>query len=219
MDEIQIIERLLPQMSEVMNVIPGEEFRMKDSDTLLILQRRMENSDLCMELQAFNEIFSDKDGCSLHKLRTSAVALIKIRLLIERKERDFNARSLRLLIKEFHVQSTKVENIIHLSSVNAMAASDYQRERIEQTLKKNNAFLDAFRIEIETLEKRIERMPVSDEELEEEKSSDSRKGKKSEEVVAPVKAERKSPFGSITKRYKVSSIFVQKILYNNVQLL
>lgn len=202
MDEIQIIERLLPQMLEVMNMIPGEEFRMKDSDTLLILQRRMENSDLCMELQAFNEIFSDKDGCSLHKLRTSAVALIKIRLLIERKEKDFNARSLRLLIKEFHVQSTKVENIIHLSSVNAMAASDYQKERIEQTLKKNKAFLDAFRIEIETLEKRIERMPVSDEVLEEEKPSESKKSKKNEEAVVPVKAERKSPFGSITKRFQ-----------------
>ena len=42
MDEIQLIEKLLPQMAEVMNILPGEEFRMKDSDTLLILQSSME---------------------------------------------------------------------------------------------------------------------------------------------------------------------------------
>ena len=60
MDEIQLIEKLLPQMAEVMNILPGEEFRMKDSDTLLILQRRMEKSDLCMELCAFNELFTEK---------------------------------------------------------------------------------------------------------------------------------------------------------------
>ena len=65
MDEIQLIEKLLPQMAEVMNILPGEEFRMKDSDTLLILQRRMEKSDLCMELCAFNELFTEKGGCTL----------------------------------------------------------------------------------------------------------------------------------------------------------
>lgn len=198
MDGIQIIERLLPQMSEVMNVIPGEEFRMNDSDTLLILQRRMEKSDLCMELQTFNEIFSEKDGCSLHKIRMSAVALIKIRLLIERKEADFNPRSLRALIKEFHVQSAKVENIIHLSSVNAMAASDYQKEKIELTLKKNHAFLDAFQIEIDSLEKKIERMPVSEEEPKEE----IKPKEKEKEAPVSVKQERKNPLEAFTKRFQ-----------------
>lgn len=198
MDGIQIIERLLPQMSEVMNVIPGEEFRMNDSDTLLILQRRMEKSDLCMELQTFNEIFSEKDGCSLHKIRMSAVALIKIRLLIELKEADFNPRSLRALIKEFHVQSTKVENIIHLSSVNAMAASDYQKEKIELTLKKNHAFLDAFQIEIDSLEKKIERMPVSEEAPKEE----IKPKEKEKEAPVSVKQERKNPLEAFTKRFQ-----------------
>ena len=198
MDGIQIIERLLPQMSEVMNVIPGEEFRMNDSDTLLILQRRMEKSDLCMELQTFNEIFSEKDGCSLHKIRMSAVALIKIRLLIEHKEADFNPRSLRALIKEFHVQSAKVENIIHLSSVNAMAASDYQKEKIELILKKNHAFLDAFQIEIDSLEKKIERMPVSEEEPKEE----IKPKEKEKEAPVSVKQERKNPLEAFTKRFQ-----------------
>lgn len=200
MDEIQIIEKLLPQMAEVMNVIPGEEFRMKDSDTLLILQRRMDKSELCMELQAFNEIFSEKDGCSLHKIRTSAVALIKIRLLVERKEKDFNPRSYRALIKELHVQSTKVENIIHLSSVNAMTASDYQKEKIELTLQKNKAFLDAFKIEIESLERKIERMPVEDDSIEDQSEKSKAKEEKQTEPLA-IKQERKRPFDSITKHF------------------
>lgn len=200
MDEIQIIGKLLPQMAEVMNVIPGEEFRMKDSDTLLILQRRMDKSELCMELQAFNEIFSEKDGCSLHKIRTSAVALIKIRLLVERKEKDFNPRSYRALIKELHVQSTKVENIIHLSSVNAMTASDYQKEKIELTLQKNKAFLDAFKIEIESLERKIERMPVEDDSIEDQSEKSKAIEKKQTEPHA-IKQDRKSPFDSITKHF------------------
>lgn len=202
MEELQIIERLLPQMAEVMNVLPGEDFRMKDSDTLLILQRRMEKSDLCMELQTFNEIFSEKDGCSLHKIRTSAVALIKIRVLVERKENDFNPRSLRELIKELHVQSTKVENIIHLSQVNAMTASDYQKEKIELTLKKNKAFLDAFKIEIESLEKAIERMPVPvDEETVEAPKPDKGKYQKQEHIDA-VASDKKNPLSIFTKKFQ-----------------
>jgi len=202
MEELQIIERLLPQMAEVMNVLPGEEFRMKDSDTLLILQRRMEKSDLCMELQTFNEIFSEKDGCSLHKIRTSAVALIKIRVLVERKENDFNPRSLRELIKELHVQSTKVENIIHLSQVNAMTASDYQKEKIELTLKKNKAFLDAFKIEIESLEKAIERMRVPvDEEMVEAPKPDKGKYQKQEHIDT-VPLDKKNPLSIFTKKFQ-----------------
>ena len=45
-DEILIIEKNLADMSFVLNVVPGETVRMKNSDTLLILQRRMKESDL-----------------------------------------------------------------------------------------------------------------------------------------------------------------------------
>ena len=45
-DEILILEKILSQLANVMNVIPGEVFRMKESETILILQRRMEKSDL-----------------------------------------------------------------------------------------------------------------------------------------------------------------------------
>lgn len=199
MDEIQLIEKLLPQIAEVMNILPGEEFRMKDSDTLLILQRRMEKSDLCVELCAFNEIFAEKGGCNLTKIRMAAVAYIKIRLLIEQKQTYFDKKSHRALIKEFKVQSTKIENIIHLSEVNAMAASDYQKEKIELTLEKHKSLLSAFQIEIEALEKRIERMPV-DEEEEAVPVKVAEKKQPESVTTSSVKSVALNPFSAISKR-------------------
>lgn len=199
MDEIQLIEKLLPQMAEVMNVLPEEEFRMKDSDTLLILQRRMEKSDLCMELCDFNEIFAEKGRCSLTKIRIAAVAYIKICLLIEQKQTNFDKKSQRALIKELKVSSTKIENIIHLSEVNVMTASDYQKEKIELTLEKYKSLLSAFHIEIEALEKRIERMPVEDEE--EEVPAKSVEKKSSEHSsTSSSKTSKVNPFSAISKR-------------------
>lgn len=63
-DEFGIIKRLLPQMLEVMNVIPGEKFVFKESDTLLILQRRMEESDLKKSLFVFNNVFAETKGAN-----------------------------------------------------------------------------------------------------------------------------------------------------------
>lgn len=199
MDEIQLIEKLLPQMAEVMNILPGEEFRMKDSETLLILQRRMEKSDLCMELCAFNEIFAEKGGCSLTKIRIAAVAYIKIRLLIDQKQTNFDKKSHRALIKELKVQITKIENIIHLSEVNAMTASDYQKEKIELTLEKHKSLLSSFHIEIEALEKSIERMPIDEED--EVALVKAAEQKHSEAVISsPAKSVALNPFSAISKR-------------------
>ena len=60
-DEILIIERSLTDMSFVMNILPGDEARMKNSETLLILQRRMEVCDLQRALSSYNEIFTKPD--------------------------------------------------------------------------------------------------------------------------------------------------------------
>ena len=65
MEEFQILEKLLLSMAEVMNAVPGEEFRMKDSETLLILQRRLEECDLKQALLGFNEIFAETGGCTV----------------------------------------------------------------------------------------------------------------------------------------------------------
>ncbi|MSS64316.1 hypothetical protein [Velocimicrobium porci] len=198
MDEIQLIEKLLPQMAEVMNILPGEEFRMKDSDTLLILQRRMEKSDLCMELCAFNELFTEKGGCTLHRIRVAAIAYVKIRLLVEQKQVNFDKKSHRLLFKELKVQYTKIENIIHLSEVNAMMASDYQKEKIELTLEKHKALLDALKIEIDSLESRFERMPVEEDEAESAGTSEKKQPKES--VNNSHKLTRSNPLSVITKK-------------------
>ena len=201
MDEMQLIEKILPQMAEVMNVLPGEEFRMKDSDMLLIIQRRMEKSDLCIELCAFNEIFAEKGGCSITKIQMAAVAYIKIRLLIEQKQTNFDKKSHRALIKEFNVSSTKIENIIHLSEVNAMTASDYQKEMIELTLEKHKSLLSALGIEIEALEKRIERMPVDDEEEEVVLVKAAEKKHPEPTTASPAKSVALNPFSAISKRF------------------
>ena len=158
-DEVMIIEKLLSEMAGVMNVLPGETFRMKNSDTLLILQRRMEASDLKSALVLFNEIFTCTSGVTEKDLCQSAVAYVKIKVLVETKVSDFKPLHIRLLDKEFKSQRVKIDNIIHLSKVNAMTADVYQKEQIERTLKKNEAFLEAFDEEIKELNKRMEKEP------------------------------------------------------------
>lgn len=158
-DEVMIIEKLLAEMAGVMNVLPGETFRMKNSDTLLILQRRMNESDLKNALMIFNEIFTSTNGVTEKDLCQSTVAYVKIKVLVEAKVSDFEPRLIRVLDKEFKNQRVKIDNIIHLSKVNAMTADVYQKEQIERTLKKNEAFLEAFDEEIKELNKRMEKEP------------------------------------------------------------
>lgn len=158
-DEVMIIEKLLSEMASVMNVLPGETFRMKNGDTLLILQRRMNESDLKTALVIFNEIFTCNNGVTEKDLCQCVVSYVKIKVLVEAKVSDFEPKLIRLLDKEFKNQRVKIDNIIHLSKVNAMTADTYQKEQIERTLKKNEAFLVAFDVEIKELNKRMEKEP------------------------------------------------------------
>ncbi len=162
-DEIMILEKMLPQLANVMNVVPGGVVRMKESETILILQRRMAKSDLQLAITEYNAIFAEKNGTTLDKLKKATMAYVRIKVLVENKEFDFEQRSYRELIKEFKAQVVKVNNIIHLTHVNSMTADDYQKEKIELVLEKNKAFLEVFQMEIEGLEKKLERMPVDEE--------------------------------------------------------
>lgn len=123
----------------------------------------MEKSDLQQAITEYNAIFAEKNGTTLDKLKKATTAYVRIKALVENKETDFEARSYRELIKEFKAQVVKVNNIIHLTQVNSMTADDYQKEKIELVLEKNKAFLEAFQMEIESLEKKLERMPVDEE--------------------------------------------------------
>lgn len=190
-DEILILEKLLPQLANVMNVIPGEVVRMKESETILILQRRMKKSDLQQAITEYNAIFAEKNGTTLDKLKKAMTAYVRIKVLVENKETDFEARSYRELIMEFKAQVVKVNNIIHLTQVNSMTADDYQKEKIELVLEKNKAFLEAFQMEIESLEKKLERMPVDEEQPAE--SADISK----EQSTKPEKKSRKSGLSNV----------------------
>lgn len=166
MIEYAVLEKLLPKMAEIMNAVPGEGFRMQEEDTLLILQRRMEECQLKEELVTFNEMFALKGACTISKLCEAMLAYFKIKLLVEAKQEKFTPRLERELLKEYDTQRTKITNLLHLSKVNAITADAYQKETIELAMKKNKAFLEAFDIEIAALEERNERQPINEEQSE-----------------------------------------------------
>lgn len=166
MIEYAVLEKLLPKMAEIMNAVPKEGFRMQEEDTLLILQRRMEECQLKEELVTFNEMFALKGACTISKLCEAMIAYFKIKLLVEAKQEKFTPRLERELLKEYDAQRTKITNLLHLSKVNAITADAYQKETIELAMKKNKAFLEAFDIEIAALEERNERQLVNREQSE-----------------------------------------------------
>jgi len=190
-DELEIIKKSLPQMAGIMNVIPGEAFFIKEADTLLVLQRRMPKSDLQENLEKYNEAFSKKDGLTIPDLKDTAVSFIKIKVLLDVGETDFSPYSTRNLIKEFKAQKTKISNIIRLSEMNVVAAEEYAKERIELTLEKNRAFLDAFDTEIVRIEKKLERMPIPNED---EATEDN-----AEEIVAKPAVRRNPAVGVLNR--------------------
>ena len=160
-DEIEIIKKQLPEMAGILNAVPGERFELKSSQTLLIVQRRMEDSELQRQLSIYTTLFSKEDVPMSTELSNAAISFVKIKTLCEAGRNDFDAVSTRELIKEFNAQKTKVLNIIHLSKVNALTAEDYQKEVIRKTLDKSEMYLRAFEEEVRRAEKRIEKEPES----------------------------------------------------------
>ena len=160
-DEIEIIKKQLPDMAGILNAIPGERFEIKGAQTLLIVQRRMEETELQRELSVYTHLFSKEGSPGVTELSNAAVSFVKIKTLCEAGKTDFDQVSIRELIKEFHAQKTKVVNIIHLSKVNALTAEDYQKEVIQKTLDKSEKYLNAFEDEIKRAEKKIEKEPES----------------------------------------------------------
>ena len=160
-DEIEIIKKQLPDMAGILNAIPGERFEIKGAQTLLIVQRRMEDTELQRELSVYTHLFSKEGAPGVTELSNAAVSFVKIKTLCEAGKTDFDQVSITELIKEFHAQKTKVVNIIHLSKVNALTAEDYQKEVIQKTLDKSEKYLKAFEDEIKRAEKKIEKEPES----------------------------------------------------------
>lgn len=178
--ELNILNQLLNDMAGVLNVTPGSVFSSKATDTLLVMQRRMEETELKYQLGIYNEIFAKEKGATIIDITNSAVAFIKIKVLLTANADTFDALSLRELIKEFKSQVARTTNIIRLSKANVMTAEAYQREVIELTIQKNEAFIKAYEVEVAEIERKIARMPVVIEEVAEDESEPE---EKAEDVI------------------------------------
>lgn len=196
-EEMEIVKKLLSEMAEILNAVPGERFELKCAQTLLIVQRRMEHSDMQAQLSIYTHLFSKEELPSMTELSNAAVSYVKIKTLCETEMMEFDPISTRALVKEFHAHKTKVLNIIHLSKVNALTAEDFQKEIINKTLQKSQMYLNAFEDEIKRAERKIEKEPES---LIKQKVEEV---VKPEETVKSVKKKRVS-FSKIVD--KVSSI-------------
>lgn len=181
--ELNIIGQLLDDMASVLNVTPGNVYCSKSADTLLVMQRRMGDCELKNQLGIYNEIFAKEKGASIMDITNSAVAFIKVKVLIGANVDSFDALTYRELIKEFKSQVARTTNIIRLSKANMMTAEAYQREVIERTILKNESFIKAYEVEIAEVERKIARMPVVIEDTPEEETE-------SEEVQAEVAPKR-----------------------------
>lgn len=166
--ELEILRKLQIDMANVINVTPGSVYSSKEADTLLVMQRRMKDCELKSQLSTYNEIFSKEKGASIIDITNSAVAYIKMKILVTANAEEFDAYTLRELIKEFKSQVARTTNIIRLSKANMLTAEAYQKEVIELTIQKNEAFIKAYEIEITEIERKIARMPVVIEEVVEE---------------------------------------------------
>ena len=190
--EMNILNQLLSEMSGVLNATPGAAYTNKDVETLLVMHRRMPPSELQSQLGIYNEIFTKQKGASVKDITNSAVAFIKMKVLLTAGADNYDARSLRELIKEFKSQIARTTNIIRLSKANALTAEAYQREVIELTIEKNEAFIKAFTVEVTEIERRIARMPVVIEETTQEEAE--------EEPVKVVVREKPNLFTEMTEK-------------------
>ena len=198
--EMNILNQLLSEMSGVLNATPGAAYTNKDVETLLVMHRRIPPSELQSQLGIYNEIFTKQKGASVKDITNSAVAFIKMKVLLTAGADNYDARSLRELIKEFKSQIARTTNIIRLSKANALTAEEYQREVIELTIEKNEAFIKAFTVEVTEIERRIARMPVVIEETTQEEAE--------EEPVKVVVREKPNLFTEMTE--KVSKVLSAK---------
>ena len=161
MNELEVLKKQLPDMAAIMNAIPGERFEIKSAQTILIIFRRMECSELTTQLGIYSRIMTQQEAVSVKDLTDAAVAYVKIKVLVESDATEYSPIIRRNLVKEFKTQQTKLENIIRLSKVNAFAAENHQKELIEKTVGKSENYLQAFEKEVAYQEEQIEKEPKS----------------------------------------------------------
>ena len=113
--EEKLLKGLLPEMGKILNAVPGEVFINKDAETLLVVQRRLPESEIRQQLGQYNEIFGRQRGAGIPDITNSMIAFVRIKVLMDSGVSDFDGRSYRELIKECRSLIERTTNIIRLS--------------------------------------------------------------------------------------------------------
>lgn len=132
----KLFSNLIAQMAAIINAVPGEVYVIKDVDTLVIMQRRLPESDIKSQLSQYNDIFAKQSGAGIPEITNSMIAYVRIKVLLESDVDTFDGKAYRELFKECKSQITRINNIIRLTKTSALTAEEYQKDRIAITLKK-----------------------------------------------------------------------------------
>lgn len=160
----RVLVNFLSQMGGIINAIPGEIYAITDIDTLVIMQRRLAESDIKKQLSQYNYIFAKQTGAGIPDITNSMIAYIRVKVLLESGVDTFDGKAYRELFRECKNQIARVNNIIRLTKTSALTAEEYQKDRIAATLKKNEAFIVCLEAEMALIEKKLERLPKVEEE-------------------------------------------------------
>ena len=115
MDDLKLLRDALPEMASIINAEEGQVFSIGSADALLILQRKIKESDMKEELGIYNAIFAKQHGALVSDITESAVAFVKVSVLLSEDAFDFDPIGLRSLIKECRTYIDKTTNIVRLS--------------------------------------------------------------------------------------------------------
>ncbi|WP_207647346.1 hypothetical protein [Parasporobacterium paucivorans] len=151
-------------MGTIINAIPGEVYTITDVDTLVIIHRRLTESDIKRQLSQYNDIFVKQTGAGIPDITNSMIAYVRVKVLLESGVDTFDGKVYRELFKECKNQITRINNIIRLTKTSALTAEEYQKDRIAATLKKNEAFIVCLEAEMASIEKKLDRLPKVEEE-------------------------------------------------------
>jgi hypothetical protein len=189
--EWEILKKELPAMREILDAEPGKVYTSPSAETLTILMRRMEESDLKEAMKIYCSVFGKTKGAEIPDLVRSADAYLQILNLAEAKAVNFDGRTLRKLLQTYHTQIVRTGNVLHLTQVQQIAGDPVKQEALDRMTEKHEAFVAFLKEQSEKLEDRLGREAkafgegTADAESDEEK--DLREpGKKEREGKEPV---------------------------------
>ena len=155
--EWDILAKELPTMRGILDAEPGQVYTNTSAETLTILMRRMEESDLKEAMKTYCNVFGKTKGAEISDLVRSAGAYLQIKVLVEGKRLNFDGRSLRKLQQVYHTQIVRTGNILHLSQVQQIAGDPIRQEALDRMTEKHEAYVAFLKEQAEKLEDRLEK--------------------------------------------------------------